>query len=119
MAKRTDATEAGIVPATDDPAFGEVPGEEEARALDDEDRAGTPEQWVEFVGVPPYGREFIGERIISRADAKKGWNDLDPGKDLVWNKENNYRIPVSDLDEEVLDILLTRETGFRRTTKRT
>lgn len=48
---------------------------------------------VEWVNEPPHGTELHGERIITRSDAKSGWG-LNISKDLVWSRDNGFKLPV-------------------------
>lgn len=45
---------------------------------------------IEFVGNPPYGREFTHLREI----AADNWEDLPLDKPLVWDRSNAFRIPL-------------------------
>lgn len=93
---------------------------EDANILDDNQE---PEQkaseYVEYVGRTGTAQELGSVRTISRKEARDGWDvDLPEGmKELRWDKGNRHRIRTSDLSPEIVEILTTREVGFRLTSK--
>ncbi len=83
------------------------------------DKAQEPEstEYIEFVGVPPITPEFVKERIITRREAKDGW-DISIPKDLVWTKgkgklKGRMLIPTADLTPETVEMLVDVEEGFK------
>lgn len=79
----------------------------------------APEEYVEYLG-DQYGTEFIDERVISRADAKRGW-DLDIPEDLRWVKrmkggKERMLVPTSSIPPEALESLLA-DKAFKVVTK--
>lgn len=87
-----------------------------ARAENEEASAPAQSQvqdYIEFVGEPPYGNEFIDNRIITRRDAKAAW-DFTMAKDLHWKKDGKGRmmVPVSEIPSEIRELLL-EDNAFR------
>ena len=68
-------------------------------------------QFVEYLGEDKYGTEFIDVRLISRKDAKDGW-DISIPKDLRWTKDaqGRMRLPVSDIPADALERILAGKT---------
>lgn len=59
-------------------------------------------EYIEFVGMPPYGTEFTSQHSVDRKHMKD-YHDLDLGaKEVVWTKGKNGRflVPVSDMTPE-------------------
>jgi hypothetical protein len=69
---------------------------------------------VEYVGLPPYGTEFVGSHTIqkSSADPKHKTERLsfagrgvEVPEDLVWSRENGYKVKVRSDLTDLLDAL--------------
>lgn len=73
----------------------------------------TTRKYIEYVGEPPYGAEFVDKRVITRKQAKDGWSISIP-KDLVWQKNRKGRmlLPHEDFTPEALEAL-AEEPGFK------
>lgn len=59
---------------------------------------------VEFVGEPPYGREFISQHTIEKSSGTPGHKTerlsfagqgIEVPEDLVWSKANGYKVLVN------------------------
>lgn len=77
-------------------------------------------EYIEYLGSPEHGIEFIDTRVISVADAKAGW-DIEIPEDLRWTKRVKNGTPrmlleASKVPAEVRDLLL-EDTSFLVTTK--
>jgi hypothetical protein len=71
---------------------------------------------VEYVGEPPYGREFLASHTIYKSSAVKGHKTehlsfggqgIEVPEDLVWSKDNNWKVKV---DAGLTDLI----DGLRR-----
>lgn len=71
--------------------------------------------FIEYLGEDKYGTEFIDARVISRKDAKDGW-DISIPKDLRWTKDRKgrMRLPLAEVPVEVRETLL-EDKAFRLT----
>ena len=80
--------------------------QQQAEATAERAEATTDEGFIEYVGTKPYGTEFVDARVISRKDAKDGW-DISIPKDLRWTKDRRGRmlLPVADIPAEALPFL--------------
>lgn len=90
----------------------------EAQADATEAQATEPaREYVEYLGEDKYGTEFVDARVISRKDAKDGW-DISIPKDLRWTKDGKgrMRLPLSDIPEEVRENLL-EDKAFKLVTE--
>lgn len=76
---------------------------------------------VEYKGVPPYGLEFLGSHTIQKSSAEVGHKTerlsfagqgVEVPEDLVWSKENGFRVQVRSDLTDLLDAL-RREPGFK------
>jgi hypothetical protein len=65
-------------------------------------------EYVEFIGWPPNGAEFISKHIVP-AKHMEDVHDVKTTKDLVWTKGANGRmlLPTADVDPKVLAYLKT------------
>lgn len=83
------------------------------------------EEFIEFVGWPPYGTEFYkawngnegGTHTLNQKDFK-AQHDTDLGKkEVVWRKDQNGRmlVPVSDLTPEAAKVLVN-DAAFKKVT---
>lgn len=66
-------------------------------------------EYVEFVGWPPFGTEFISEHSIT-AKHMKEVHDIDLGKkEVVWRKGTNGRflVPTKDISPDTVAYLKT------------
>jgi len=83
---------------------------------DEEAEPATP--YIEYVGTPPYGAQFIVEHTITRKQIKDAW-DLTMPKDLKWTKaeggplKGRMLVPVSDMTPEVAEGL-ANDPMFKR-----
>lgn len=79
-------------------------------------------QFVEWTGDPLTGSSAspFEERVISAKDLRDTYGvELPSGtRELRWNAQNRHRIPVSDLPNEVIQVLTNEEANFRVTDKR-
>lgn len=59
---------------------------------------------VEYVGEPPYGREFISSHTIQKSSATPGHKSerlsfagqgIEVPEDLVWNAANGYKLRIN------------------------
>jgi hypothetical protein len=77
--------------------------------------------YIEFLGLEPYGTEFYkGEHGTHSIERKhmKDYHDIDLGKkEVVWRKGTNGRmlVPVTDLNDETVAYLVT-DPMFKRVT---
>lgn len=77
-------------------------------------------EYLEFVGTPPYGAEFISSHTVTRRQVRDNW-DLSMPKDLEWTKAKGgphagrMLVPVSDTTPEVAQGL-ENDPMFRRVT---
>lgn len=72
-------------------------------------------EYVEFVGIQPYGTEFSGGHSIS-AKHMKEYHDVELGaKELSWTKGKNGRflVPMADMTPEAAEVLLA-DPMFRK-----
>lgn len=60
-------------------------------------------EFVEYIGEKPFGTEFVDRRLITRKDAKDGW-DISISKDLEWTKRRDGRmlLAAEDIPDEAL-----------------
>jgi hypothetical protein len=79
------------------------------------------EDYIEYMGDPKYGVEFLTSHTITRQQAKEGqWQVELPG-DLVWEKrrggayKDRMLVPVKDIPAAAL-AALENEPGFQRVT---
>jgi len=80
-----------------------APAEEERSASTDDKT-----EYVEFVGWPPFGTEFISSHVVPASHMKEV-HDIKTTKDLWWTKGANGRmlLATSGMDPKVLDYLKT------------
>lgn len=118
-AKKTITMEENEIPADVEQAKADEAAAQQLAEVE-ADQGQASEEFIEYVGTSPYGVEYEDRRIISRRDAKLGW-DISIPKDMVWEKRasGQYRgrmlLPVADLNPEVLENLVN-EPGFKRVT---
>lgn len=67
---------------------------------------------VEFVGEPPYHREFLTSHTIPRGKdtvfTRDGLIKADVPRDLVWHKEKGWMLEVDNTDTDLLAALKTQ-----------
>lgn len=90
------------------------------------DEEETPEEAPEYVvveykGLPPYGTEFLGSHTLEKSSAELGHKTehksfagqgVEVPEDLVWSRENGFRLNVRKDLTGLLDAL-KREPGFK------
>jgi hypothetical protein len=91
---------------------------DEAQTTVPDDKQETSEEFVEFVGWPPYGTQFSGGHSIDRKHMKDV-HDIDLGaKEVSWTKGANGRflVPTSQFNDATLAYLKT-DPAFRVVSK--
>lgn len=71
---------------------------------------------VEFVGVPPLGRELHSSRSISRQEVKLSWDYPLQATELRWHPGNDWTLKAEDnpdLQDERFVERLERNGGFK------
>lgn len=74
----------------------------EVAADEQETTEPAKEEYIEFVGLPPFGTEFTHQHSVDRKHMKD-YHDIDLGaKEVVWTKGSNGRflVPVSEMTPE-------------------
>ena len=94
----------------------------DAKPKTEQDAEEAPEYVVvEYKGQPPYGTEFLGSHTIQKSSAEPGHKTerlsfagqgVEVPEDLVWSKENGFRLQVRRDLTGLLDAL-RREPGFK------
>lgn len=96
---------------SDAPVLSKDEQEAKAQAAPEADEQPAPGTVVvEFVGVPPYGREFHRERAISKADFTRVGVDH---KALSFNEDNGFRQEVPADNEALLEYFRSKDDGFK------
>lgn len=95
----------------------EDPETNEEQAEQAEQAEPARDEYIEFVGQPPYGTEFIGSHTVDRQHMKE-YHDVALGpKEVVWTKGKNgrYLVSVADMTPEAAAVL-EADPLFRRVT---
>lgn len=86
----------------------EAAAPEELTPEADEESAPAKEEFIEYVGEPPYGAQFISRHTVTRRQIKDAWGITIP-KDLEWTKteggpnKGRMLVPVSDMTPEAAE----------------
>jgi hypothetical protein len=88
-----------------------MPGTRRVELPEDDAPQELPTVTVEFVGMPPYGREFVTSHTIERSSGKIGTaserksfagQGIEVPQDLVWDASNGYKVKV---DASLVDLI--------------
>lgn len=71
----------------------------------------TAEKTVVYKGASPYGTEFLSSHTLTPADLKRLGDD-GATKPAVFDKENHFALPASDLHPAVLEAL-AKDPAFK------
>jgi hypothetical protein len=112
----TDATDATAVTTSETPADENVSAKESAQVeVSDieapESEAPDPMVTVEYTGTKPYGRTFVGERSIKKADLKK--IGITHDGDLVFTPMNGWRQEIPANNTALVEYFDKTDSGFK------
>lgn len=75
------------------------------------DEPAATERTVRYVGVKPYGTEFLTSHTLTGADLKR-LGDAEATKPTVWGRDNNWSVPAADLHPSVVEAL-AKDPAFK------